>query len=101
MEDDFFGMLGKALTGFFQNIFFNMGSLGKISGQKKRIKKSVREIDKLYEKIGRTMYEKHREGEIKLLDDDISLMVEEIERQNRRMEDARNKIKALSNTKKD
>ncbi len=98
MEDDFFGMLGKTLTGFFQNIFFNMGNLGKISGHKKRIKKSVREIDKLYERIGRTLYEKHREGEIKLLDDEISLMVDEIERQNRKVEESRKMIKELSKT---
>ena len=96
MEDDFFGMLGQALTRFFQNIFFNMGNLGKISGQKKRIKKCVREIDKMYERIGRTLYEKHLEGEIKLIDDDISLMVGEIERQERRVEESRRIIKELS-----
>ena len=101
MEDDFFGMLGKALTGFFQNIFFNMGSFGKISGYRKRIKKGIREIDKLYERIGRTMYEKYREGEIKLLDDDISLMVGEIERQGRKVDENRKRIKELTDRKKD
>ena len=101
MEDDFFGLLGKTLTGFFQNIFFSMGNFGKISGHKKRIKKSVREMDKLYERIGRTLYEKYREGEIKLLDDEISLIVGEIERQNRRVEESRKKIMELSSPDKE
>lgn len=77
MSEDFFGDLGKSISRYTKKAVDKTSTMvegAKISAQ---ISAEHREIDKLYQKIGETVYRKAMEKTIDL-DDDLSAFVDEI-----------------------
>lgn len=92
MEDDFFGMLGKTLTGFFAGIFRGAGKAGSRSNAKRKIRSQKRSIDVTCKKIGLCMYEKYKAGDISIIDDDISELIRDIEKRQEIIEENQKKL---------
>ncbi len=77
MSEDFFGDLGKSISRYTKKAVDKTSTMvegAKISAQ---ISAERREIDKLYQKIGETVYRKAVEKDIDL-DDDLTAFVDEI-----------------------
>lgn len=77
MSEDFFGDLGKSISRYTKKAMDKTSTMvegAKISAQ---ISAERREIDKLYQKIGETVYRRAAESDISL-DDDLTAFVDEI-----------------------
>lgn len=79
MSEDFFGDLGKSISRYTQNAVDKTSTFFEATKISAQISTEQKEIDKLYQKIGETVYRRAESRQMQL-DDDLAAFVEEIRR---------------------
>ncbi len=77
MSEDFFGDLGKSISRYTQNAVDKTSTFFEATKISAQISTEQKEIDKLYQKIGETVYRRAESRQMQL-DDDLAAFVEEI-----------------------
>lgn len=84
MSEDFFGDLGKSISRYTKKAVDRTSTMVEAAKISAQISGERREVDKLYQKIGETVYRKAAEKSIDL-DDDLTAFVEDIHQRKEKM----------------
>ena len=100
MADDFFGMLGKSISGFFGNVFKGTGNAVESAKLKKKINVQKNRINKTCMDLGRTIYEQYSADEIEV-DEELQPFLDRIDKSNAIILDCSNKLALLKDRTKE
>ena len=100
MADDFFGMLGKSISGFFGNVFKGTGNAVESAKLKKKINVQKNRINKTCMDLGRTIYEQYSADEIEV-DEELQPFLDRIDKSNAIILDCSNKLASLKDGSKE
>ena len=100
MADDFFGMLGKSISGFFGNVFKGTGNAVESAKLKKKINVQKNRINKTCMDLGRTIYEQYSADEIEV-DEELQPFLDRIDKSNAIILDCSNKLASLKDRTKE
>ena len=100
MADDFFGMLGKSISGFFGNVFKGTGNAVESAKLKKKINAQKSRINKTCMDLGRTIYEQYSADEIEV-DEELQPFLDRIDKSNAIILDCSNKLALLKDRTKE